>query len=500
MLMIIDPTIVIGGAFGAVVFLMVLYFIVKAFYKIGLPNQVLILSGRDMQLEDGRSVGYRYGIGKRMFMIPVLEKLQFMDLRNISVNIHTQGAYSKGGIPLDVHAIANVKISSDPARIHNAIERFMGRDRSEIMRVAQETLEGNLRGILATLTPEEVNEDRQTFISEILEDVDPDFRKLGLQLDTLKIQNVSDGRDYLDSIGRKRIAEIIKEAEIAESNAMKIAEEIEAEAQGQSEVARKNAQAKIQTAQNDLRQVSAIQELAAKSEEEKAQALALAARAEQEQELQLVRTKLEDIRLKADVVIPAEVEKIAREYIAAGEAAEISERGRAMAEVLKMTSEVWLEAGDAAMDIFLLQNIEKIMNRVAEAARQVQVREVAIIDGGDGQALPNYVASFPRIVASLFAEMRDTMGIDIGQALTGQNVEMVETIWAKDPSTASPELARKELSSRPASPQLASNFAQDAFKTDEARMPSLAGLTTPSIQAPKAPGSLFTPADDASDD
>ena len=340
-----------GVAVGLVVVIMVLFAVVKSFLHIGRPNEVLIFSGRDHALPGGEIMGYRYQIGGRTFKYPILETVEQMDLRVIPVNIRIQGAYSKGGIPLNVHAIANIKISSEPDKIHNAIERFLGVQRSEIMRVAQETLEGNLRGVLATLTPEDVNENRLRFVEELQKDVEPDFEKLGLHLDVLKIQNVSDDLDYLDSIGRKRIAEIVKQAEIAESNAMKEAEEVEAKEQGRSEVARRRAQAQIQKSQNQLRQIMADFELQAKSEEEKSEARALATRAESEQELQKVRTDLEAIRLQADVVIPAEADKVARELLAAGEAAEIAEKGRAMAEVLRMMTDVWTEAGDAAMDI-----------------------------------------------------------------------------------------------------------------------------------------------------
>ncbi len=437
------------GAIGLVIFIAIL----KSFLYIGRPNEILIFSGRDNQLEGGGTAGYRYIIGERALRWPILESVDRMDLRVIPVSIHIDGAYSKGGIPLTVHAIANVKISSQPHKIRNAIERFMGRDRSEIMRVAKETLEGNLRGVLATLTPEQVNEDRLRFVEELQKDAEPDFEKLGLHLDTLKIQSVSDERDYLDSIGRKRIAEIIKQAEVAESNAMKEAEEIEASKQGEAEVARREAQAQIQKGQNELRQLIADLELDAKSEEEKAQARALAARAEAEQELQKVRTDLETIRLEADVVIPARTDKNAREIIAAGEAAEIAEKGRATAEVLKMMSEVWMEAGDAALDVFMLNRMEEIMKKVAEAANQVEVRNVALIDSGDGASLPNYVASFPRIVSSIFDEMRDTVGLDISSALRGKG----------GPHGGAPSGAG---GSAPEAPQLDSDSERPAIDSD----------------------------------
>ncbi len=410
---------IVGVVIMAAVALLIFFIFLKSHLYIVRPSEVLILSGRDNKLPDGSVVGYRAIFGGWAFRYPVLETVTKMDLRLFPVRIDTKGAYSKGGIPLNVHAIANVKISSDPNEVHNAIERFLGRGRQEMIRVAQETLEGNLRGVLATLTPEQVNENRLLFVEELVNDSGPDLEKLGLHLDTLKIQNVSDDRDYLDSLGRTRIAEIIKTAEVAESEASKTAEEVEAEATGRGEIAKKNAQAQMQKLNNELRQYRASLELQAKSEEERALAKALAARAESEQELQHVRTELEKLRLQADVVIPAEANKVARELIAAGEAATIAENGRAMAEVLQMMGEIWKKAGPAANDVFVIQQLDKIMKEVAAAARQVEIREAAIIDSGSGTALPNYVASFPKIVGGIFTEIRDIVGIDIGGALTG---------------------------------------------------------------------------------
>jgi flotillin len=410
---------VVAAALAVVVGLMLFFALAKSFLIVGRPNEVVIFSGGNYTAADGSKQGWLPMFGGRRFRVPIIEKVERLDLTLMSVNIHIEGAYSKGGIPLNVHAIANVKISSNPRVVGNAIERFLGREQREVLRVAQETLEGHVRGVLASMTPEEVNENRLKFAEELHQEATPDFEKLGLHLDILKIQNVSDERDYLDSIGRTRIAEIIKVAEVAESDAMKTAEESEAGAQGKGEVARRNAQAQIQKAQNALRELQAQLEQEAKSEEERADARALEARAEAEQELQQVRTELEKIRLQADVVIPAEANKVSRELEAAGQAAEIAEKGRAMAEVLRMMTEIWKEAGDDAMDVFIIHRLESIMKKVSEAAQQVTVREVALIDSGDGKTLPNYVSSFPGIVGNIFQEMRDTVGLDIGGALTG---------------------------------------------------------------------------------
>ncbi|MFB6263011.1 MAG: flotillin family protein [Bradymonadaceae bacterium] len=417
---------------GGLIFLA--FMIANQVVYVGGPNELLVFSGFEQTLPNGQTVNYHAVHGGRYWRIPGWEEFERLDLTLMSVHIHIEGAYSKGGIPLNVHAIANVKVSSDEKHIHNAVERFLGHGQQEIRRVAKETLEGNVRSVLAKMTPEEVNENRQKFARELADNAEPEFEKLGMHIDTLKIQNVEDERDYLDSIGRKRIAEIIKVAEVAESDARKAAEEAEAEARGRGEVARRDAQAEIQKAQNELRELKADLDRRAKSEEERANARALEARAEAEQELQQVRTELEKVRLQADVVIPAEAEKVAQELKAQGEAAEIAEQGRALAQVLAMMADIWEEAGDDALDVFVLQRLESVMDRVAEAARQVQIRKAAIIDSGEGEALPNYVASFPKIVGGIFDELDETVGLDVGGAITGEdgNGSLLENIESSD--------------------------------------------------------------------
>ena len=122
--------------------------------------------------------------------------------------------------------------------VGNAIERFLGRGPEEIARVARETLEGNLRGVVALLNSRTAQRrSAGVFRNAISSDVRNDLSKLGLHLDTLKIQSVSDQVDYLNSIGRRQIANIVRDAEIAESNAVAEAEQIEADSNKQAEVA-----------------------------------------------------------------------------------------------------------------------------------------------------------------------------------------------------------------------------------------------------------------------
>ena len=405
---------------GMVVLLVLFTMYIKAFLHICRPDEILIFSGRQHRTADGREVGYRLVSG-RGFRRPIVETVERMDISLISVPMTVTGAYSEGGIPLTVHAIANVKISSNRKVVGNAIERFLGRGKQEVARVAKETMEGHLRGVLATLTPEEVNEDRLKFANMLSAEAGDDLEKLGLQIDTLKIQHVSDDRNYLESIGRKRIAEILRTAEVAESDAERSAEEAEADARARGEVAQTEAQTAIQSKQNELRQIKAELDAQANSEVERAEQAAKEARAVAERQLQEIRGELEQLRLAADVTIPAEVQRKVRELHAAGQAASISADGKAMAQALEVVADAWGASGGKAMDMFVLQNLEEILGKVTKAAGGMHVGEVNLVDGGDGKTLPAYASAYPATVGSLLDEVSKTLGVDVNRILTGQD-------------------------------------------------------------------------------
>ena len=414
------PALVLGGIW-------VLLYAIKKFLHICEPNEVLIFSGRSRTTADGRKVGFRVVFGGRAWRVPILEQVDRMDMTLISVPMAIHGAYSEGGIPLSMTAIANVKISNNPNVIGNAIERFLGHTREEIAGVAKETLEGHLRGVLATLTPEEVNEDRLKFAERLTAEADPDLRKLGLQLDTLKIQAVSDDRNYLDSIGRKRIAEIVRTAEVAESDAIRAAEEAEAAAKARGEVANTEAHAEVLQKQNSLREITAQLDAQARSEEERAEQAAAAARAEAEKELQTLRAHLEELRLQADVTIPAEIDRTVRELEAEGEAAVIQAKGEAIAESLRLINQAWKECGDDAMEMVAVQHMDKIFADVTEAAKAVHAKEASLLDAGDGTTVANYVSSYPATVSALLERISTTFGVDITGVLRGDKTTPTAT-------------------------------------------------------------------------
>jgi flotillin len=407
----ISPAI-IGALIGlAIVFVLIIA--VTRFLFICGPEEALIFSGRQRELSDGSKVGYRVIFGGRRWKAPLVERVDRMDLRIIPIDIKTSNAYSKGGIPLRLHAIAMVKGSDDPHLSNDAIERFLGRDVSEIRRVAKETLEGHLRGVVAHLTPEEVNEDRLKFASALEREAQDDFDKLGIHLDILKIQSVQDDVNYLASIGRERIAIVLRDAEIAESTSKSLAEQAEAHARQDGEVANQKAETTIVSKNNEVKRIEAELEANAAAEEQRTIQAALHARAKAEHALQSIRKTVEQARLTADVVLPAQADQEAEALRARGEAALIEEHGRARAKALDLMTEAWKKAGSDAKDIFLIQNLETVLDTVVARVNAIEVREVTVLDSGDGSGLATLAAAYPAMVAQVLNELEKTTGVDV---------------------------------------------------------------------------------------
>ncbi|MGD2071795.1 MAG: flotillin family protein, partial [Gemmatimonadota bacterium] len=341
---------------AAVVFIaaMVAVVTVRALIVIVPPNRAAVITGRTRLLTDGEKVGYRSVVGNRTLRIPIIETVQHMNLETFPIEISVSNAFSKGNIPLNVEAIANVKIASDPEAVfHNAVERLLGKTEDEIRSLAKDTLMGNLRGVLATLTPEEVNEDRLGFAKALAEDAGEDLAALGYHLDVLKIQNVHDERGYLEAIGRKKAAEAVRDAEIAEADAEADTRERQATARQRAEVMESQANIEIAEARNKLRVREAQLGQEAEIAERTAKVKAEEAEVEAQRELEARRVLREQERLRADVVEPANADKEAAFARAEAEAAPILERGKAQVEVLRRLYGEIAKGGEQALAVFL---------------------------------------------------------------------------------------------------------------------------------------------------
>lgn len=368
------------------------------------PNEVLVLSGGTHPTAH-REVGYRSVRGGRAVRIPLLESVDRMDLSNIPVEIAVKGAYSKGGIPLNVQGVAHVKLPGEEPRLSNAVERFLGKSRAEIADIARETLEGNVRGVLAQLTPEQVNQDKTAFADKLLEEAEHDMQRMGLVLDTLKIQNVTDDANYLNSIGRIRGAKVRMEASIVEARTQAEAAKQKAENWAKSEVAKIDADLAIARQETERRKQDALSRREAMIQESRGQVLAQIAQVKAEINRQKARALQVERQLQADVIQPHDAERRNLEEQARGEAAKIVELGKAEAEALHRLVEEIRKAGPGALDLLALQQMMPLLPHIAGARVPMKIGTFSVLPSGDG--------SFAQKAIALNEQLRAATGVDL---------------------------------------------------------------------------------------
>jgi flotillin len=407
-----SAAVVIGSVIVAVV--AIAMYTIKRLMVIVPPNAAAVITGKQRVLEDGTRIGYRTVTGGRTLRVPIIEQVSWVSLATLPLEIGVSDAYSKGNIPLEVKAIANLKIASSPDVVfNNAVERLLGKRQDDIEGLARETLTGNLRGVLAKLTPEEVNEDRLGFARHLSEEADHDLKKLGLQLDVLKIQHVSDRVGYLKAMGEKATAEAIRDAEIAKALAQAETAQKQAEAKRVAETANAQAAVKIAEAQNALRVRKAELGKEAETAERVARAEAEKAEATARTMLEQQRVELERTRLQADIVQPAEAARLAAEARAKADAAPILENGRAQAEALRMLLAEIEKCGEAGLKVFVAEKLPALLTSALEAVKCVNIDRVTVVDSGSGQGVA--AATTQKVNASLVAlqQVAGAMGLDL---------------------------------------------------------------------------------------
>jgi len=386
------------GALGAIIAIVLA---VKNLIYIAPPNKVIIFSGPRK--------GPRLIKGSRGFKKPIFERVDSIDLSNMVIDLSATNAYAKGGVPLNVQGVANVKIAGHEPVLNHAIERFLGKGRSEIMGIAKATLEGSLRGVLATLTPEQLNEDRNAFAEKLVAEVEADMTNLGLVVDTLKIQNITDDVNYLDSIGRVRNSELKSTSRIAEAIAradsiVRSAENSEIEVRAEITAAIEVARAE---AEKDLADI--LSRRGALVAEEEADVAALVAKADAEVKVQTERIEQIRRKLEADVLAPAKAECEAKEQLAKAQVASIIEDGKARAEAMRSLAASWNKAGDQAREIFLLQKLEPIIDKLTDTIGDTKIEKVTVIDsklsGGGGMDVGRMI--------SMAEQVKEVFGIDV---------------------------------------------------------------------------------------
>jgi len=358
------------------------------------PNEAAILYGRKrsvsytVMVDDGqgglraetkiKKVGFRIVKGGSAFKLPVLEKVTYMPLNVMTLNIVVTEVYSKDGVPVTIEAIANVKVKGDEISIEAAAERFL-RDKpellqSEMRKTIEETLQGHLRAIIGKMTPEELYSDRDKFSQNVQQAAGTELEAMGITIDNLPIKEVKDSHGYLDALGRGKIAEVVKNAEIAEANAKRDSAMSTSGAQKEAEQIMAQNAVQIAEAQKERDIKKATYAAAVAREQAMAEKAHEIATAAQDQQLKVAqaqrdaaektaRIKVEEEEskrmeqeLNATVVKKAEAEKKRIEIEASAAKQKLITEAEAEAEALKKKADAEKEyktkigEGDAAKE------------------------------------------------------------------------------------------------------------------------------------------------------
>ncbi|MEV6632180.1 SPFH domain-containing protein [Actinoplanes sp. NPDC051470] len=458
-----------------VVFLLVMFVLSRI--KVAGPNEAFIITGRR-----GRSVtdsqgsrstdnsGQKVVMGASVFVLPVVQRKQSLDLSSRRISVDIQGAVSKQGIRANLHGVAIVKVGGTEDAVRAAAQRFLHQQK-EIDQFTREVLAGSLRAIVGRLTIEEIIGDRVRFASAVAEEAEHSMTNQGLVLDTFQVQDILTEGSYLQDLGRPEAARILKDAAIAEAKATQASQE-----------ARLLADEAIATAQRNLE----LKKAQIRAEVEAAQARSAAAgplaKAEQEQgilsEQQKVaerRAELKQRELDIEVRRPADADRyrveqgaeaarnaevfaadarrqatIARaqadaeqarlngegerarrsalaeaaEREGAAEGAATLARGQGDAEAMRLKADAFARYGEAA----ILDLLAQVLPQVVEAAsRPIGAIDKLTVISTDG------ASSLTRSVASNVAQ-----GLQLGTDLTGVDLSGLLTRLGRSNGQATP--------------------------------------------------------------
>ena len=383
---------------------------------VGNPSEMLIISGKRQR--DGQ--GYRTLIGGRTIVIPILEKVARLSLRNMQVALDVS-AQSGGGtmMPIQVTGVANVKVSSDPSERGNAIERFLGQPPAELQRVERETLEGGIRAVIGKMTPEEIVEDRDKFVTTVMNEVTDDFRKLGMIIDSVNIQNVHDEQQYLESIARKARAEVISEARKAEAAhaSEAVIKEAEASAAARQAKAIRDAEAKTTEAiSNRKAEEARLTAEKAIAEAENALRIRKAELAREaaikETQQQEAAAEAEQARLNATEVASALAARDVALAKAKGDAASVLEEGKARASSIEAIGRA-IQANPDALKVMLVEMMPGVVSEFAKSVDNINLGNVTVFDSGSGNAIAGAAMSRARVLSESIGMLESVLGIDL---------------------------------------------------------------------------------------
>ncbi|NOT00108.1 MAG: hypothetical protein HOP29_05730 [Phycisphaerales bacterium] len=429
------PLIIGGGILFAILALIVL---VAKLTVVGNPSELLVISGR----RTATGEGYRTLIGGRTLVIPIIEKVAKLSLRNMQVGLEVKAQSGAGKmIPVTVTGVANVKISSQPDVRGNAIERFLGQPSQEMERVARETLEGGLRAVIGKMTPEEIVEDRDKFVATVMAEVNDDLTKLGMVIDSINIQNVHDDQEYLDSIARKASADVRATARQFEAKRKSEADVAEAESEGAARKARAEREAEAKSAEAaGFQKAEQARLIAEKAIAESDNALRMR-KAElsreaslKEADAQMAAAKAEEARLSATQVKLADAERDVAKARAQGHAATILEEGKARAAAIEAIGKA-IQQHPEALKVMLTEMLPNVVRDLTATIADVQLGDITVFDGGQGHAIAGAAMGRARMLSESLGTLQSILGIDLRSL--AQNIAGDMTAKARDDGNGS---------------------------------------------------------------
>lgn len=442
------------------------------------PDMAYIISGYKRQS--------KILIGRAGIRIPFLERLDKLLLKQITVDIKTEGYIPTiDFINIKVDAVAKVKVSSDPMLMKEAMKNFLNKSEQEITRDLQDSLQGNMREIIGTLTLRGVCNNREEFGNQVQEKASVDMKKLGIEIISCNIQNVEDESDLIKNMGMDNTAKIRKEAAIAKAEADRDVEIKKAEADKEANEARVKADLEIAQKNNELEIKRS--ELLKISETKRAEAEAAyeiqkqeqrktieqtstnadIAKREREVELKQREVEVMEQALDAEVKKKAEAEKYRQEqeadaklyirtkeaeakkvemereaeatktraeaekYKQEQEALAIKAKGEAEAEAIKAKGLAEAEAIDRKAEAMKKYGqaaiIEMLVNVLPEVAKNVAepisaIDKVTVI-GGNANGVSDVAGNVPIVMAKVFESVKEATGIDMTEIVKAQTFE-----------------------------------------------------------------------------
>ena len=432
--MVAEALALIGIALLVFVLLVTIY-VATSRYKLAPSDKILVVYGN---VKDKGSAACYHGGGKIVW--PLIQHYAYLDLKPMTISIDLEHALSQQNIRINVPSTFTIGISTQPSVMKNAAERLLGLPVPQIEDMAKEIIFGQLRLTVASLTIEQINQDRDQFLESIRDNVGHELNKLGLNLINVNITDITDDSDYIESIGKKAAAIAVnaakadvaaanRDGDIGQAEAHRVRDIQVAENAAAGEIGKKGADAaqrkevavlEATAIEGENTSKASIAEYNANLAEKEAEAMQRAevARRTAEMEVQKAQYMLEQERLKAEEIVREEIAKtqieIAAEAeaerqrrVASGEADAILAKYRAEAEGVKAVLEakaagysnlVASAGGDpkAAATLLMVEKIEDIVARQVEAISNLQIDKITVWDsaGGNGEgSTANFVSS-----------------------------------------------------------------------------------------------------------